>query len=197
MPVFKNTYKRYCDRKLKFVGKHLKKDDKILDAGCGDKNHPYVFLELSKNFKITGVDFDNSCNPKIIKGDISHLEFTDKSFDAVICLDVLEHISNWKKSFYELVRVAKKNVIISVPTTESKVFFRICQFLRKIVGVNNIIFAGHFRDYFPEDIINLSKEKGYSCRLNKIRFATPFFSHFLLKTKLRYGGIYIITKDKK
>lgn len=194
MPLFPNTYKKYCERKLKVVTGYLRKEDKILDAGCGDKNHPYVFLELSKNFKITGVDTDNSWHPNIVKGDITKLDFPDKYFDAVICLDVLEHIADWEKAFRELIRVAKKRIIILVPTTENKTFFRINQFLRNLVGVNNVIFAGHFRDYFHEDIASLAKANGFSCRLAKVRFATPLFSWFLLKTKLRYGGIFIIDK---
>lgn len=197
MPLFPDIYKAYCERKLKVITEYLKEEDKILDAGCGDKNHPYVFLELSKNFKITGVDIGSSWHPNIVKGDITKLNFPNEYFNAVICLDVLEHIKDWIKIFNELIRVAKKRVIISVPTTENKLFFKVNQFLRKLIGVDNAIFAGHFRDYFPEDIISLTKSRGFSCRLVKVRFATPFFSHLLLYSKLRYGGIFIIDKKRQ
>jgi len=196
MPVFPKIYKKYCDRKLNVVTGYLEKEDKILDAGCGDKNHPYIFLELAKKFDLTGVDIGNPWHNSIIRGDISCLNFADRSFDVVLCLDVLEHINDWKKVFHELIRVARKKVIISVPTTESRLFFEISQFLRKLFGVNNIIFAGHFRDYFPDDIMALAENEGCHCELAKIQFATPFFSPFLLKSKMRYGGIFVITKTR-
>ena len=103
MPVFPSIYKKYCDRKLKIVFDNIRKKDSVLDAGCGDKNHQYAFLQLSRNYKVTGIDFDNSWNPNIIKGDITNINFADGSFDVVVCLDVLEHIENWEKVFDELV----------------------------------------------------------------------------------------------
>ena len=196
MPVFPDVYKKYCDRKLKIITNYLKKDDKILDAGCGDKSHPYVFSYLLKNYDTKGIDLDNSWNENIIKGDISKMDFADNSFDVVLCLDVLEHIENWQKVFSELLRVAKRKVIISVPTTENKIFFTTNQFLRKLIGINNILFAGHFRDYFPKQITELANQKGFFCQLFKVKFATPFFSPLLLYTKLRYGGIFIIDKKE-
>ena len=194
MPVFLNNYQKYCDRKLDIIDKYFKKEDSILDAGCGDINHPYVFKRLSQDFNVTGVDIGHPWNPKIKKGDISNLNFLNGYFDVVICLDVLEHIKDWKKVLNELLRVAKKRVIISVPTTENKLFFKISQFFRKLIGINNIIFAGHFRDYFSEEIMHIAKEKGFVSNLIKIKFATPFFADILFKTKLRYGGIFIIDK---
>ena len=41
--------------------------------------------------------------------------FADDSFDVVVALDVLEHLENCHDLMHEMIRVAKKNVIISLP----------------------------------------------------------------------------------
>jgi SAM-dependent methyltransferase len=43
------------------------------------------------------------------------LPFSDKTFDVVVALDVLEHTDNIHKAFDELCRIARKFVIITLP----------------------------------------------------------------------------------
>ena len=43
------------------------------------------------------------------------LPYPDNSFDTVVCSDVLEHIGPHKQSVVELLRIARKKVIITVP----------------------------------------------------------------------------------
>lgn len=46
---------------------------------------------------------------------LPNLPYPDNSFDTVICSDVLEHIGRHKRALGELVRIARKKVIITVP----------------------------------------------------------------------------------
>ena len=43
------------------------------------------------------------------------IPFGDASFDTVVALDVLEHTDNIHEAFKELCRVARKNVLITLP----------------------------------------------------------------------------------
>ncbi len=54
---------------------------------------------------------------KTIKMDVTDLNYTDKTFDAVICNHVLEHVSEDKKAIQEFFRVLKPNgwAILNVP----------------------------------------------------------------------------------
>lgn len=50
-----------------------------------------------------------------VPADIHHLPFRDSEFDVVICSDVLEHTPDIKRAVAELLRVAGKAVVITVP----------------------------------------------------------------------------------
>jgi 2-polyprenyl-3-methyl-5-hydroxy-6-metoxy-1,4-benzoquinol methylase len=54
-----------------------------------------------------------------LRGDVHHLDFTDRSFDVVICLRVLMHTPDWRQSLGELCRVANRLVIFDYPAAVS------------------------------------------------------------------------------
>jgi len=47
--------------------------------------------------------------------DIHSLPFRDGSVDAVLCSETLEHVTDWQKALDEILRVARKAVVITVP----------------------------------------------------------------------------------
>ena len=54
-----------------------------------------------------------------LRGDAHHLDFKDRSFDAVVCLRVLMHTPDWRQSLAELCRVADRLVIFDYPSAMS------------------------------------------------------------------------------
>lgn len=52
-------------------------------------------------------------------GDAHRLEFSDRSFDAVVCLRVLMHTPDWRQSLGELCRVASNRVVFDYPSRAS------------------------------------------------------------------------------
>jgi len=92
---------------------------KILDFGCGYGAYSYELNKL--DFKCVGVDI-NEEYIKIAreKGVDAHLikdelPFNEKSFDTVIMFELLEHVQNPDKILKEAKRVARKNILITVP----------------------------------------------------------------------------------
>lgn len=66
---------------------------------------------------VTTLDVAEDVHPDVV-GSITALPFPDKSFDAVLAAEVLEHIraEDVGAAFAELSRVARGSVVISVPT---------------------------------------------------------------------------------
>jgi SAM-dependent methyltransferase len=52
-------------------------------------------------------------------GDVHALKFPDREFDAVVCLRLLMHAPDWRRSIAELCRVAERLVIVDYPSARS------------------------------------------------------------------------------
>lgn len=100
----------------------------VLDIGCADGMFSKVILDKSHAKKIIGIDVLKSSvswankhwgeKMKFLVGDAQNLRFENNSFEAVFCLEVLEHVQNPSKVLEEIKRVLKKNgyAVFLVPT---------------------------------------------------------------------------------
>jgi len=97
----------------------------ILDAGCG-RGDAMAFLNKHGKFEAVGIDifkpYLKEAKNKgrfwdLILGDLRYLPFKDKSFDAVICMEVLEHLekADGYKLLDQLERVARRQVLLTTP----------------------------------------------------------------------------------
>ncbi|MDD4893811.1 MAG: class I SAM-dependent methyltransferase [Candidatus Omnitrophica bacterium] len=93
----------------------------LLDIGCEGM---FFHDKLKDRYKVTVSDYCPK-NSAIKKEDIQNLSFEDKSFDIILCQQVLEHVPDPPKAILELKRVAKKQLIISVPYEPFFTFFRL------------------------------------------------------------------------
>lgn len=98
-----------------------KKDQKILDIGCGDG----VLLSQIKAGQLYGVDLDQSSldyaafqvKAKFIKAPAEKLPFKNNFFDVVIATEIIEHLSRPQLMLREIYRVLQPGgrAIISTP----------------------------------------------------------------------------------
>lgn len=100
---------------------------KILDVGCGSGVLMHKINNIGKHV-ISGTDLSEEA-VRIVKekfkydcfvGSITNLEVEDKSYDTVICSEVVEHLfeEDLEKAFSELVRISKDTIIITTPFLE-------------------------------------------------------------------------------
>jgi len=105
----------------KMLLKYVPKNITLLDIGCGT-----VCLKVFGEHHSIGVDIcDESLKvaekrgkfQSLIKCDVCNLPFSEKSFDGVICTEVIEHIS--KQDGYKLIddleKIARQIVIYTTP----------------------------------------------------------------------------------
>lgn len=116
-----STPYRYTDRPTKAV--YISKKyasilgGSVLDVGCDAaplrhlirRQDEYVGVDMRPDADIVlNLDHDT-------REDGTILPFADRSFDTVLCTDVLEHLERCHAVFDEVCRVAKDRVIVSLP----------------------------------------------------------------------------------
>lgn len=95
----------------------------VLDVGCGDGR--ITNRLVSKYGRVCGLDGSEEAlkhvKSETVLGGVAPLPFPDKSFDLVLCCEVLEHLpfETYPAALKELERVAKKYILISVPNDQN------------------------------------------------------------------------------
>jgi len=112
-PPHKHFSSKMMDLVLKYAGQ------KILDIGCG---HGVSCMELNKRgYHCVGIEANEEYSKEAGKYIEAYhmyaekLDFPDKSFDTVIMFEVLEHLQDPEAALAEILRVTRKNLIVSVP----------------------------------------------------------------------------------
>jgi len=124
------------------------------------------------------------------EADALSLQFDDQSFDAVVALDVLEHIPPEKRENFvsEISRVASVFVVIASPFDEGKGIISreellLFEFIREAHGYEHKYFDEHLRYGLPstENIINYFKRIGWNLFTLPNGYFPRWFSTILLE----------------
>lgn len=177
---------------LNTVWRHLDATNKtMLDVGCG-KGRPLKFINRKDNYFAVGFDafkpYLSECQKDkihgaFVRGDVRFLPFADRSFDIVICLEVLEHLerTDGQKLLQELERVAVKQVILSTP---------VGKYQQGVFDGNP--YQGHKYIWSPAEM----KEKGYKVKgagLRNLGGKAGVESRHSLPVQLLVNILWIVT----
>lgn len=115
-----HTRRNLKKRKQRILAFSIKKNDKVLDLGCGDGLNIEIFKELGiKN--VVGVDISEKLikqakqknpNTEFYVGSADNLPFKNNSFDVVFVDSVFHHIIDYDLTVKEIKRVLKKNGLL-------------------------------------------------------------------------------------
>ena len=83
----------------------------VLDVGC-DEAHLRDMIRATRYY---GIDVSGKPDQIVNLEEVGRLPFGDGEFDTIVCSDVLEHLDNLHYIFGELVRVARRYLVISLP----------------------------------------------------------------------------------
>ncbi|MCI0428849.1 MAG: class I SAM-dependent methyltransferase [Nitrospiraceae bacterium] len=129
----------------------------ILDVGCGKGDVLNAIHEVQPNIRLLGVDLSPEALsfaeiPAVVAG-LPGIPLADRSFDLVLCLQVLEHIvpSDYRQSLRELERLADRHLIVGVPFAENLSKKQVlCARCNRVSHVD-----GHLRRFSSSDLAPL------------------------------------------
>ncbi len=104
---------------------------RVLDAGCGTAYGSAMLAEAGAEH-VTGIDRAASVletarpslppNVDLVVGDLRELPFPDRSFDLVVCFEVVEHLEEPDAALRELSRVVSGDGIVLVSSPNRDVY---------------------------------------------------------------------------
>lgn len=176
------------DKFIDLCKKHCGKN--ILDIGCA-VGHYMVELN-SLGFKTAGVDV----NPAYVetaksKGLDVHLikdklPFPDKSFDSVVLFEVLEHLPDPVSLLIEAQRVARKNIIITVPNCQGYDELKNCG-----LTFEHFLDSDH-RNFFTPDSMKILIDKIF--RDHQISLGDPIIPYYFIRKSIWCSIVHAMYK---
>jgi len=149
----------------------------ILDVGCADGTATKFILEQSKAELIIGIDVLQSSvdyakkrfknrKLKFLVAEAEKLPFEKNQFEAVFCLDSIEHFLQPGKVLREIRRVLKKNGYLVILVHTNSLLFRIIWFFWE--NTRGWVWKGtHVRDFGGGQLGKLIKEAGFEMIVEK------------------------------
>ncbi len=93
---------------------------RLLDAGCGRARYSKYFKTIFSQSDVTAMDISPEMlravpeNIHAVEGSLLNIPFSDQYFDAIICVEALEHAIQIPEAIHEMSRVLKKNGVLIV-----------------------------------------------------------------------------------
>ena len=158
----------------------------VLDVGCGDGR---ILQRLPKGLRAIGLDYSHSSVSSLPRGGVcaslEKLPFPDRSFDLLLCCEVLEHLpeQTFERALHELGRVARKYILVSVPYKEDLRLHR-----TRCSGCGAIFHVwGHVRRFTDRGLDALFD----AFVVGSTRFVgkrSPYYLPIVLRLNQRYGN---------
>ena len=169
----------------------------ILDVGTGT-GRAAIALAV-RGATVTGVDAsaemlavaerrarDAGAAVTFARGDAHGLDFPDRSFDSVICLRVLMHTPDWRRSLSELCRVARHRVVFDYPARSSAAALQ--------AAARHIAYAlgarvEAYRVFGNREIVRALDENGFRLGGRHRQFVLPIALHKRLNSARATGRV--------
>lgn len=126
LPSFEQQKDLDLPYRMEWAINHINDGEDALDVGC--QYGLMLYALSSKGISCAGTDVSEACIeeatknvpevPSVVCG-IERLPHKDKSYDVCIATEVLEHHKDPKAFIIELIRVAKKRILLTTPIEDN------------------------------------------------------------------------------
>src|ERR1043166_22089 len=170
---------------VRFARRHA--GGSILDLGCGFG--AYSGALVGKGKKCVGCDINieylRAADKRlpVVTVDTS-LPFKDGAFDSVLIFEVLEHVADVENVLAEAFRVARKNVLITVPNSDN-----IDVMKENDVTYAHMLSSDHVHFFDPESLAGLLRR--YSKNIS-IERSDPIYPFWFAGRSLPFYGLKLL-----
>lgn len=171
---------------VRFAKKHA--GETVLDLGCGYGAYGRALAD--EGAKCFGCDINIQYLDRAVKNGLpvvavdSRLPFADRSIDTVLLLEVIEHVPDFKALLSEAFRVARRNVLVTVPNSEEM----------KTMQENDVTY-GHM---LSSDHVNFFDAKSLEGLLGSyvehvsVKHGDPIYPFWFVSRSLPYYGLRLL-----
>jgi 2-polyprenyl-3-methyl-5-hydroxy-6-metoxy-1,4-benzoquinol methylase len=159
--------------RFKQVGKMVEPTKgSILDVGSADGTFTKIIVERSKAKKVIGIDvlessvnyskkrFAKSRVMSFRMADAHNLPFKDKQFDAVFCLETLEHVEDPIKVVSEMGRVLTDEGYLVILVPAENLLFRMLWPIW-LLGKGRIWRGTHLNHFSSDQVLDVIRKNGF------------------------------------
>jgi SAM-dependent methyltransferase len=171
---------------VRFARKHA--GPVVLDLGCGFGAYSGALMKEGATCFGCDINLDHlrkavACGLPVASVD-SRLPFRDRSFDTVLLFEVLEHVADIEPLVAEAFRVARKNVLITVPNSEN-----IEQMKGNDVTYAHMLSSDHVHFFDPESLDALLRQYGKDISIER---ADPIYPFWFLSRSVPFYSLKLI-----
>jgi 2-polyprenyl-3-methyl-5-hydroxy-6-metoxy-1,4-benzoquinol methylase len=199
LQLFKRSIKKKDKVVLLEKNLSLQPTDKVLDLGCAQGLLSYILKQKGGFWIHADLDYQNLLSARsllpenLVQTDSHELPFNSASFDAVLCLDYLEHVEDDDYCLAEINRVLgpQGQLILAVPQTGP---FFLLHKLRPLLGLK-LADYGHKREgYRLAELQEKLTRQGFE--IKKHASFSKFFSE-LIELLLNFAYLKILAPQTK
>jgi SAM-dependent methyltransferase len=159
---------------------------RVLDLGGGHAQLLPVWVDAG--YEVVVVGSDESCAtrlaPWLAEGrcrfevaNLIALPFSSRSFDAVVSVRLLSHVSAWRELVREMCRIAKRCAVVDYPSTRSVNAFSEGLFAAKKRLEGN---TRPFTLFDPQEVVAAFLAEGFRVAESRPQFLWPMVLHRML-----------------
>jgi predicted SAM-dependent methyltransferase len=187
------------------IKKNPPKEKKIIEVGGGGEGLGWYLPDYQ--IIDADIEFVKNILPNVkpIKAKAEKLPFKDNQVETVISVDVLEHLPTLKKkrtAIKEMLRVAKRDLILAVPTGKEslEIHKKLCDLVRRrYPKLKRHYLEEHLKYGHPEkeEVLKMIREAGFKTKIKIKKNANVHLWFLFHKIYLKIPQLYHFLRHRR